>query len=161
MIARFSRDTSGAAAVEMALILPLGLTLLFSSLEGAHFIWSEHKVIQAVRDGARYASRQTMSTVCPSQTGTVVSNVQSLTRTGKLGGSTPVVPGWTTNAQVTVTYRCSTFLNTGIYSQLGGNGATVTVTATNLTYPALFSAFNTLTSSLHLNASASTAVIGI
>ena len=102
-----------------------------------------------------------MSTVCPSQTGTVVTDVQTLTRTGKLGGTTPLVSSWTTNAQVTVTYRCATFLNTGIYSALGGNGATVTVTATNLTYPALFNAFNVFTSSAQLNASASTAVIGI
>ena len=161
MIRHLFLDTRGAAAVELVLILPMALVLLFTSLEAGHFMWSEHKVIEAVRNGARFASRQTMSTVCPSQTGTIVSDVQTLTRTGKLGGTSPVVPGWTANSQVTVTYRCATFLSTGIYSQLGSAGATVTVSATNLNYPVLFSAFNSFTGAAHLNASASTAVIGI
>ena len=161
MIRRLFLDVTGAAAVELVLILPLGLLLLFTSLEAGHFIWSEHKVIEAVRNGARFASRQPMSNVCPTQTGTIVTDVKTLTRTGTLSDTTPLVPGWAANSQVSVTYSCGTFLSTGIYTALGSNGATVTVTANNLNYPALFNAFNVFTSSMHLNASASSAVIGI
>ena len=53
----FLANRSGTAAVEMALSLPIILVLIFSTFEGAHFLWSQHKVIKGVRDGARYAAR--------------------------------------------------------------------------------------------------------
>ena len=42
----------------MALVVPLMLTLMFGGLEGAYYLWNEHIAIKAVRDGARFASRQ-------------------------------------------------------------------------------------------------------
>lgn len=161
MIGRLRQDASGAAGVEMAMILPLALLLTFVTLEAGHFIWSEHKVVEAVRNGARFASRQPQNSVCPSQSATLITNVATLTRTGSVGGTTPVVRGWSDNGQVVVTYTCGGFVNTGIYTELGANGATVTVRAANLNYSALFGAFNVFTSSLRLNASTSAAVIGI
>ena len=50
-------DTSGAAAAEMALILPLVLTMMFATFEGAWYLVCEHRVIKGVRDAARYAAR--------------------------------------------------------------------------------------------------------
>ena len=37
---RFLSDTRGAAAVEMALMLPLLLALLFVGFEGGYFLWN-------------------------------------------------------------------------------------------------------------------------
>ena len=45
------RNENGAAGAEMALIVPLLVTLMFGSFEMGHFFWNEHKVVKAVRDG--------------------------------------------------------------------------------------------------------------
>ena len=51
MIARSALiDQTGAAAVEMVLLVPLLLVLLFGGLEAGHFIWTEHKLIEGVRE---------------------------------------------------------------------------------------------------------------
>lgn len=162
MIRRFAHDCRAAAAAEMALMLPMLMVMLFGFLEIGHFMWSEHKVIEGVRAGARYASRLPITTICPSS-GTVPSSVRTdiatLTRTGSITGTVPVVPGWTDNNQVDVT--CGNFVGTGIYTAYGANGSTVTVKSTNLTYPSLFGALGIITSSVAIGASSSTAVIGI
>ncbi|MBH0112571.1 pilus assembly protein [Novosphingobium sp. YJ-S2-02] len=163
---RLLRDTTAAAAAEMALMVPLLVLILFSAFEAGHFFWTEHKVVEAVRNGARYASRLPMSDVCPTS-GTTTSNIALYTRTGQLTDSSasPVVPGWSNNNQVTVTIACDSYLDTGIYTSLAGvgtgKGATVTVAAASLTYPSLFETLGLFESSLNLNASASTAVIGL
>ena len=53
-----SSDSRASVAVEMALVVPLLITLMFGGLEGAYYLWNEHIAIKAVRDGARFASRQ-------------------------------------------------------------------------------------------------------
>ena len=52
-----ARDSRGAAAAEMALVLPLLLVILFGSLELGNYFMNEHTLIKAVRDGARFAGR--------------------------------------------------------------------------------------------------------
>jgi len=54
-------NRSGAAAAEMALVTPLLMALLFATMEGSRYFLDEHVVLKAVRDGARFASRQTFS----------------------------------------------------------------------------------------------------
>jgi Flp pilus assembly protein TadG len=158
-------DERATAAAEMALVLPMLLVLLFGGLEAGHYFWSEHKAIEAVRNGARYASRLPVTTVCPTSgtAAAAISDVALMTRTGQLASSTatPVVPGWSNNNQVTVTFNCGGFVSTGIYASYGSAAPTVQVSTTNLTYPSLFEALGVITSSATLNASASTAVIGI
>lgn len=149
----------------MVLILPLLILLLLGGMEAGHFLWSEHKVIEAVRNGARYASRLPVNTVCPS-TGTptaAITDVALITRTGQLASTTanPVVPGWSSNTQVDVEFSCGGFVSTGIYTTYGSAGPTVTVRATGLSYPSLFEFLGIFTSSINLSGSASTAVIGI
>jgi hypothetical protein len=50
-----------AAAAEMALVMPLLLTILFSLVEAGNYFYTEHVLVKAVRDGARYAGRQDFS----------------------------------------------------------------------------------------------------
>jgi Flp pilus assembly protein TadG len=160
----FLRAQSGAVAVEMALVTPMLLVLMFGGFEVGHFLWSEHKAIEGVRAGVRYASRLPITTVCPTAgavPSSTVDNIKNVTRTGKLAANAaPVVPGWTNN-QVTVTFRCGTYLSTGIYTTLGGQGATVTVASNNLAYPSLFNTLGVIDASYRLNAWSSAAVIGI
>lgn len=166
MIRRFIQSEQGASAVEFALIAPLLVVLLFVGSEAGHFVWTQHKLTEAVRDGARYASRLNVYKVCDGANSVLANpelgRVKLLTRTGQMASTQirPVVPGWT-DGQVTVTVTCRAFVNTGIYAALGEAGPVVTVAATNVTYPSLFNALGNITRGVSLNARSSAAVIGI
>ncbi|MDE2620103.1 MAG: pilus assembly protein [Sphingomonadales bacterium] len=164
----FISDRSGNAGAEFALLLPLLLVLLFVGLEAGHFIWTQHKLAEAVRNGARYASRLDLAEVCPTFGSTVRDRVALVTRTGQLtdAAAKPLVPGWT-DAEVSVTVTCDAFVRTGIYADMsdGTRGPLVTVEARNVPYPSLFHALGAVeldpTAPLKLSARASAAVIGL
>ena len=86
MIRRLARQDSGSAAAEMALVTPLLIALMLGSMELGHFFYSEHVVVKAVRDGARYASRQGFTNfTCPNTiNATVVDNTRRVTRTNQV-----------------------------------------------------------------------------
>lgn len=153
------RDRSGAAAAEMALLLPLALVLMFAALEGGWFILCEHRVVKGVRDAARYASRLDFSNYsCPSTFNGSATTVKNLARTGQLSGGSPTVPGWT-DADVTIAVTCAS--NTGgLYSVVAGNAPQVKISA-HVAYPALFGTLGFATTSLYLNASAQSPVAGL
>lgn len=158
----FLADDTGAVAAEMALMTPMLIVLMFAGFEAGHFLWSEHKAVEGVRAAVRYASRLPLTEVCPTPPAAMITNVAAVARTGKLDTTAvPLVPGWSNNNQVTVTFNCGTYLATGIYTTYGANGATVTVSTNNLSYPSLFQTLGVITSSTNLNARSSAAVIGI
>ena len=57
------RDSRGVAAAEMALVTPLLAMIMFGAVELGKYFWDEHLVVKAVRDGARFASRQNFATM--------------------------------------------------------------------------------------------------
>lgn len=152
---------SGTAAVEMALLVPMLIVLLFGGFEAGHFVWTQHKLVEAVRDGARFASRFQVDKLCPALDGDVESEIKLLTRTGQIESTTaiPKVPGWT-DAEITVTPQCNRFVGTGIYNDLGENGHIVTVSTSGVTYPSLFNGLGIITS-VSLSASSNAPVIGL
>jgi Flp pilus assembly protein TadG len=166
------RNEHGAAGAEMALMVPLLLVLMFGSFEMGNFFWNEHKVVKAVRDGSRFAARQSFPKFSCSQTNiligdgstnadtTFITQVKNLTRTGNIAGTgNPKVYGWT-NAQITVSVSCpATAVNTGIYKGLT-NAPRVTVAAA-VPYPSLFGALGFNASAINLNAQAQSSVMGI
>lgn len=87
-------DRSGAAAAEMAMVMPLLLVLMFGSFEVARYYLDEHVVLKAVRDGARYAARQGFANYPCTSVGsstvnaTVEANTRNVVRFGKV---TPAV----------------------------------------------------------------------
>lgn len=133
----FLRDGRGAAAAEMALILPLLLVLLFVTFEGGHFLWNQHKVVKAVRDGARYAGRLPFASYgCD---GTIdpdaEAGIKNLTRTGIIAsGGTPIIANWQIE-EVEVSVTCFAGGMDGIYASNSRNAPVVTVRA-NAPYPA-------------------------
>jgi Flp pilus assembly protein TadG len=158
---RLLSDTHGTAAAELALLLPLLVLLLMGTFEGGYFLWSEHKVVKGVRDGARYAARHDFSDfTCPDAIdSTLVDGVKNITRTGTADGTGAAeVPGWV-NDDVSVTLSCDDTTDTGIYAALG-TAPRVTVSA-RVVYPSLFGVLGFDTTSLHLNASAQSAVMGL
>ena len=160
MSRRFFSDQSGSAAAEMALMLPMLLVLMFGGFEAGHFIWTQHKLTEAVRDGARFASRMEIDDICGTDPDAARAEVRLLTRTGQLAdaNANPKVPGWT-DGMVTVT--CGTFVSTGLYADLGGAGPTVTVLASGVPYPSLFQQLGLIDGNVLLTAESHAAVIGI
>ena len=153
-------DQRGAAAAEMALILPLALALLFTTFEGAYYMLCEHRVIKGVRDAARYAARLDLSNyACPGATFSgSTATVQNLTRTGALSGGTAMVPGWV-NSNVTIAVTCATGQG-GIYTATGGNAPQVRV-STRLVYPSIMSTLGFTNATTYIAAQAQSPVIGI
>ena len=154
------RNQSGAAAAEMALILPLVLALLFTTFEGSYYMICEHRVVKGVRDAARYAARLDLSNyACPGGTFSgSTATVQNLTRTGALSGGTATVPGWI-NSDVTVAVTCATGQG-GIYAATGGNAPLVKV-STRLAYPSIMGALGFTNATINIGAEAQSPVIGI
>ncbi|MEY4239526.1 MAG: hypothetical protein RL339_2127 [Pseudomonadota bacterium] len=159
-------DRTGAAAGELALILPLMILLLFGGLEGGHFIWTQHKLTEAVRDGARYAGRLEVTQVCRDGALIIdparIAEIKLLTRTGQLedAAKPPLIPGWTSD-EVTVAITCGGFVDTGIYSELGEAGPVAVVAAVGVPYPSLFGALGIFDAKFRMNAHAAAPVIGL
>ena len=153
-------DESGAAAIEMALIMPLLVILMLGSMEMGNYFWNEHQVVKGVRDGARFASRQSFSKIsCATVDTTVATQIKNLTRTGAITGGTAKIRGWT-DANITVTVSCpTTALTTGIYKTLT-NAPRVKVSA-SVSYPSLFQRLGIGSPGLSLNAYSQAAVMGI
>jgi hypothetical protein len=77
--------------MEFALILPLVLLLAFGITELGRAYYQYNTLSKAIRDGARYVSSHTYSS-------TNVGHAQRLVVYGQtVGGSTPVLPGLTTD----------------------------------------------------------------
>lgn len=160
-------DRSGSAAVEMALVAPLMITLMFGTFELGNYFMDSHVVTKAVRDGARYAARRGFPEYsCGSSTPStdVVTKTRNITMTGQVAsGGAARLPGWTTATTVTVVVTCDTTTltgaNTGIYTGITGGAPTVTVAA-DVPYNSLFRVLGFSSASLHLKAQAHAAVTG-
>lgn len=149
----------------MALILPMLIAIMFGGFEGGAYLWTEHKVVKAVRDGARFAARQPFSAFnCSGITdATVLARVQNLTRTGETSGGTAKIVGWDDNDQVVVTAACQTgqsYSDQGVYATETSGATHVTVSAT-VPYPSLFDTLGFDTTGATVKASANAAVMGI
>ncbi len=154
----FWRNQKGAAAVEMALVMPLLLAIMFGGFEAGHYFYNEQKIVKAVRDGARFAGRLPYSDYTCSGT-TRAGDIQEITRTGRLTGGAPLISGWT-NDEITVTVACDAAATDGIFAPLAGGARIVTVSAT-ADYPSLFDTLGFIDSSSSVNASAQAVVMGI
>lgn len=156
-------DCRGAAATEMALVLPILLALMFGATELGRYFWSEHVLLKGVRDGAVYASRQRIdnfncatSAVNPN----VVDKTKTLVRTGALSGGSDRLPNWSSGTLAIdlacVTTTGGTTLG-GIYTANSGNVPVITIRA-SVPFTSLFG-FG-LGSGLTLNAQQQAAVYG-
>ena len=164
-VLRHLMDATGAAATEMALLLPVMMALLFGGFEVGHFIWNQHKLTEAVRNGARFASRLPIESFCVDgsqvMSGTTLSDIKRVTRTGQLGaGGVAAVPGWV-DEQLSVRVDCAAFVDSGIYSDLDTAGPIVAVEAQGVGYPSLFGRVGVIDPGITMTARSSAAVIGI
>ena len=142
------------------------MALLFGGLEGSYYFWSEHRVVKAVRDGARYAGRQSFDQYSCSTASTVAAtatNIKNLTRTGTLDGTgAPLIPGWP-DPQTSVTVivsACNSAPATGLFLKQADGAVRVTVSA-DVPYQSLFSSLGISTATLRLRASQQAVVMGL
>ena len=163
-------DESASAAVEMALVLPFLLVLMFGAFDVGNYFLSEHVLQKAVRDAARYAARLPMTdyTGCTVPSGGAAEQqTQRLARFGDPSGTgTARLAGWTADSMTTVTIACDvdtshTYVNKGIYTDFpsGGEVPVVTVSAT-VPYNTLFGLIGLGVTSMSLNARSQANVIG-
>ena len=176
-IKSFHNCRRGSAAVEMALVTPFLLTLIFGSFELGNYFLDNHIVAKAVRDGARYAARQSYSAYsCSSITDSnVVTAIRNLVRTGQItSGGSPRVPGWSDATTINIAVSCNSSFTTGIYRDIttttGGTitaGAPVVTSSADVPYSSLFSFLFTATrqrvwgSNLAIHARSQAPVTGI
>ena len=159
----FLCDTRGAAATEMALIVPLLLVLMFAGFEAGHYFYTEQKIIKAVREGARFGGRLPFS-YYPCGSGTIdpaaVTKIREITRYGVIGGTKARVPGMA-DADIAVSFRCDdSYEEQGIFRGTNGGAPIVLVHATT-SYNSLFEALGVIDSSVNVQASAEAVVNGI
>ncbi|WP_095013111.1 TadE/TadG family type IV pilus assembly protein [Tsuneonella mangrovi] len=156
--ARLPGRTNGSAAVEFALTLPLMLILLFGGMEAGHFVWTQHKLAEAVRDGSRYAARLPLDQLCQGNTQVMstatADEIKLMTRTGQIANANAPakVPFWS-NAQVQIYLHCGQYSNTGLYEDYssyynGEKGPVIEIAASNVQYPWMFDALGAMMSGI-------------
>ncbi len=166
------RDRRGAAAAEMALVIPLLLAIMIGSVELGHFMYNEHILAKAVRDGARYAARQGFANFdCSGEpSATVRDNTRELVQTMLLSDGDDRMVNWAATS-ITVTEDCHTSATnianstenmSGIYDELALAGAPVVRVSAQVPYtPVIGAPFGFSGIGLNLNASQESAVMGI
>lgn len=163
----------GTAAAEMALVTPLLIGLMFGATELGFYFYSEHVVVKAVRDGARFASREGFNQYDCSDSahGTITDaakqDIQRVTRTDQVAsGGTPRIAEWSSDSSVSVGVHCDTSGSYGSFyaglTDSSGNPVVpvVTVTAT-VAYTPLFDRLGFDTTNLHLTAKSEAPVMGL
>jgi Flp pilus assembly protein TadG len=157
------KSSHGTAAVEMALSIPLLMALLFGAFELGNYFMTEHVVVKAVRDGARYAARQPFTdyTSC-SPSSALIDATRNVTRTGQIGsGGTARFASWSDPNSITVTATCdNSGTYTGIYVTSPTGTPAVTVSAT-VPYTSLLGQLGIANPPVNLNAQSTAAVTGI
>jgi len=150
----------------MALVAPLLCAILIGSVELGSFFYNEHILVKAVRDGARFAARQSFTnyTCSGAPGGTVVANTQALVRTSLLSGSDRFAD--IQNGDITLTTTCKTTeggqaMTNGIYKGMSTGAPIVQVQAVVDYTPVVGAAFGFSGVGLRLHATEQAAVMGI
>jgi len=163
---RLLGSNGGAAAAEMALVTPLLLIIMAGGLEVGNYFMDEHRLVKAVRDGARYAARKDFTyfaTCDASPGGTVVTDTQNLVRTSYLANGTDQLSNWS-GGTINVTTRCSTgsgsVIYAGIYKGMASGARKVEISA-SVTYLPVLAPFGINLIGSTLNAKQEAAVSGV
>lgn len=160
------RCSQGAAAAEMAMVMPFLLILLFGSVELGNYFLNEHSLVKAVRDGARFAARQSFTnyTACSGTPGgTVEADTKNVVMSGYLSGGAVLTPNIEAS-DITVSTSCTATAGgqtlSGIYRNRSGGAQIVIVTA-QVDYRSVLGSFGFTGLNYDLNATSESAVSGI
>lgn len=157
-------NQSGAAAAEMALVIPLLLLLMFAPLEIGNYFMNEHTLVKAVRDGARFAARQNFTNYpdCSTVSTSTQDNTRNVVMNGYLSGGTIITPNIKI-ADITVTTSCAISAGgqtmSGIYFERA-TGAQIVVVSATVAYRPILGMIGFTGLGLNLNATQQAAVMG-
>ena len=160
------RNRSGAAAAEMALVLPLLILIMMGSFELGNYFMNEHSLAKAVRNGARFAARQpfTNYTSCSGEPGgTVAADTRNVVMRGYMSGGTIITPNIEAT-DIDIETSCSTVAGGqtmgGIYTGRTDGAQIVTVTA-SVDYRPILGVSGFTGVGFRLNAESEAAVAGL
>lgn len=157
-------DRGGSAAAEMALVLPLLMVILFGCLELGNYFMNEHRLVKAVRDGARFAARQDFTNYpdCSTVSTTTRDATRNIVTNGVMSGGTIITPN-IQPTDVDVTTSCATSAGgqtmAGIYTGRTTGAQIVTVSA-RVNYRPVLAIAGFTGIGLTLNAASQAAVSG-
>ncbi|MBI5087253.1 MAG: pilus assembly protein [Acidobacteria bacterium] len=118
------RHSSGSVLVELALVLPLAISLILGAVHFGYLFFLYNGLEKSVRDGARYAAGRTYTTYA-----LYTDVVKKVVVYGSLGGTTPVVNALTQSMVVV----------TPIPNTAGVRPQRIRVTITGYTYTGVLS----------------------
>lgn len=165
LLHRLARNSSGAAAAEMALVTPLLLIIMFGSVELSNYFMNEHSLVKAVRDGARFAARQSFTSYpdCSTVAASAQTDTKNVVMNGYLSGGSTLTPNITAS-NITVSTSCATTAGgqsmLGIYRGRTTGAQIVTVSAT-VNYRSVLGRIGFTGIGMQLNATSQAAVQGI
>jgi hypothetical protein len=96
LLLRLARCTSGTAALEGALVMPVAIALMAGGVEFGRVYSAASTADKSMRDGARYLARVPQGAIC----GWGLTNAKNLAVYGKLtvgAGDQPLITGWSTS----------------------------------------------------------------
>jgi len=144
------------------MITPFLIVLMFGAFELGNYFWDDHIVAKAVRDGARFASRQSFSSMPCAGAAANATSIKNIVRFGNVAGTgSPRLGSWNDASMVTVSLTCgaaSTY--SGIYAGATGTIPVVTVSA-DVPYRSLFQRIGFDARTLRLRGRSQAAVMGI
>jgi Flp pilus assembly protein TadG len=100
---RLRKDNSGLSVIELAVVLPVVMTIGLGVMEFGNLIYRQHLIINGVRDAARYASGRPYDAANATQTATITSAAQNIATTGAVSSGTNRISWWGSGT-VSVTY---------------------------------------------------------
>lgn len=111
VVLRAARDERASPLAELALALPLLLTLVFGTLEYTNILYQQQVITKGVQEAARFAARSpslNTTPACPPAGGgwTVTSSAAAnIAATGRPAGGSAILPNFSAG-DVTVTVEC-------------------------------------------------------
>ena len=163
------RDTRASAAAEMALVAPLLLVVLMGSVELGNYFMNEHSLVKAVRDGSRFAARQSFAGYpdCSTVATSVQDSTKNVVMYGYLSGTSVLTPNITapnitvgTSCAATVGSGAATQSMLGIYRGRATGAQIVTVSAT-VNYRPILTSFGFTGINMTIYAASQAAVQGV
>ncbi len=100
VVRHFHSDQKGTSIIELAVVLPVLMTIGLGAMEFGNLIYQQHLIVNGVRDAARYAAGLPYNASTPTINDAKIKNIAT---NGVDTGGTARVTGWAVT-DVTVSY---------------------------------------------------------
>ncbi len=91
---RFKTDDTGTSILELAIVLPVLLSIGLGVMEFGNLIYRQHLIVNGVRDAARYASGRPYKPSDTTLMGSITSAAANIAATGTITGGSNRISWW-------------------------------------------------------------------